>query len=102
MDNIKSLSFEKGVYSECYLKTSDNRYRKIIRNKLTPLELELFNTESGEDEKLFKFIKSFKYVFGSMAETIDAYVRLKYGQNADDFNFFTSIDEFNGEQLFSS
>jgi hypothetical protein len=37
--NIKSLDFKKNIFSECYLRSNDSRYRKIIRNYLTPLRL---------------------------------------------------------------
>ena len=75
---IKSLQFEKGVFSECYLKSSDNRIRKIIRLYLAPLELELFHTEMGEDQNLFKFYEEYRPFMNSNKETIDSYVRLKH------------------------
>ena len=89
-EKVDSLCFEKGVFSDCYLKTSDNRYRKIIRNYLSPLELELFNTEAGEDEKVMDFIHSFGKYFISTKKAIDAFVKLKKGGNLDDFNFISS------------
>ena len=76
---INSLSFKKGEYSECYLKSSDNRFRKIIRIYLSPLELELFHTEAGEDCSFLNFFKEYSPYMDGPKETIESYVRLKYG-----------------------
>jgi len=97
VENINSLSFEKGVFAECYLKTADNSYRKTIRNYLTALELELFHTEAGGDEKLFGFLQHFGRFFKSAKEAIETYVRLKHEQDKSDFDFFTSFDKGAGE-----
>ncbi|MEC7276961.1 MAG: hypothetical protein VXV96_11630 [Bdellovibrionota bacterium] len=78
VENIGSLEFQKGVFSECYLKSTDNRFRKIIRNYLTPLELELFHTEAGKDKKLESFLSKFEEFFDSSKEAIEAYVRLRH------------------------
>ena len=75
---IRSLRFEKGKYSECYLKSADNRFRKIIRLYLTPLEMELFHTEAGRDDNFFKFFNEYRPYLSSNKETIHSYVRLKH------------------------
>jgi len=74
---IKSLNFEKGSYSECYLKSSDNKYRKVLRIELTPLELELFHTEAQADDPLRRFINDNRQYFKSNKDVIDAFMRLK-------------------------
>ena len=89
-EKVDSLCFEKGIYSDCYLKTSDNRYRKTIRNYLSPLELELFNTEAGGEKKMMDFIHSFGKYFDSTKTAIEAFVNLKKGGKLDDFNFISS------------
>ena len=76
-DNINTLLYEKDVFSECYLKTPDNKFRKTLRVTLSPLEWELFQSNSGED-KLLKFIDENGRHFSSCKETIKSYVRLKY------------------------
>jgi type IV secretory pathway VirB4 component len=83
---IKDLHFKKNVYSDCYLKSSDNKYRKIIRNYLTPLELELFHTEPGGDDHLNLFLENNKQYFKSTKDAIDAFVGLKYAQDTNSFN----------------
>ena len=88
---IESLEFEKSIFSECYIKTKDNLIRKIIRNYLTALELEISHTESGEDELLLDFISNFNKYFSSPKQAIESFVRLKH-ENEDDFTFFTSIN----------
>lgn len=87
VENIGSLEFQKGVFSECYLKSTDNRFRKVIRNYLTPLELELFHTEAGKDKKMESFLSKFEEFFDSSKEAIEAYVRLRHEnfQNNNDF-----------------
>src|SRR3989339_384867 len=74
---IKSLRFEKGSFSECYLKSADNKIRKVLRIYLSPLELELFHTEAGEDSKFFDFFNKHRPFLDSNQEAINAYVRLK-------------------------
>ena len=76
-EQIKNLTFEKGKYSECYLKTQDNRYRKILRTRLTALENELFHTEAHKSDFLYKFYDDHKKYFESSKEVIDSFVRLK-------------------------
>ncbi len=75
---INSLEFEKGRFSECYLKSKDSSIRKILRNYLTPLELELAHTESGKDVPLLQFLQQLGQFFNSTPEAINAFVRLKY------------------------
>lgn len=77
-DQIDSLGFDKGNYSECYLKTQDNKYRKNIRIYLSPLEKELFHTESNKSEKLFSFYNDHRNYFDSNKETIESFVRLHH------------------------
>ncbi|OFZ38161.1 MAG: hypothetical protein A2504_17040 [Bdellovibrionales bacterium RIFOXYD12_FULL_39_22] len=75
---IKTLHFEKGSFSECYLKSADNKIRKVLRIYLSPLELELFHTEAGEDSKFFDFFNKHRPFLDSNQEAINAYVRLKH------------------------
>ena len=89
-ENIKSLNFSKGNFSDCYLKSSDNRYRKILRNYLTNLEYELFQTEAG-DTALINFIKKFGEYFNSKAEVIDSFVKLKTGGGLNDYDFDNNV-----------
>jgi hypothetical protein len=77
-ERISSLEYRKGEYSECYLKTQDNKIKKILRIFLSSLELELFHTESGRSENLFKFYDDNKDYFLTNRETIDAFVRLHH------------------------
>ena len=83
--NIKSLEFEKNVFSECYLKSTDNKYRKILKNYLSPLELELFHTEAGKDKKLNSFLNKFSEFFDSNQTAINSFVRLKHEDHSNDF-----------------
>jgi len=76
---ISSLRYRKGEYSECYLKTQDGIYKKILRIILSPLELELFHTESGQSDNFFKFFQDQRKYFSSNEETIDSFVRLHHG-----------------------
>lgn len=72
------MSLKKNVFSDCYLKTEDNKIKKVIRNYLSPLELELFNTEPEKQEQLKEFLKKFQRFFKNSKETIKSYVRLKH------------------------
>lgn len=76
---ISSLQYKKGEYSECYFKTQDGHFKKILRIFLSPLELELFHTESGKSERFFKFIKDNRDYFGSSKEAVESFVRLQHG-----------------------
>ena len=76
---IKSLQYEKGAYSECYLKSTDNKIKKILRIDLNPLEYELFHTEVGRSKNLFKFYEDHREYFSSNKETIESFVRLHHG-----------------------
>ena len=87
VENIKNLRFSKGIFSDCYLKSSDNRYRKTLRNYLSPLELELFQTEAGEDQPLLDFLEKFGKYFETTAKACQAFVKLKQGENLHDFDF---------------
>jgi hypothetical protein len=89
-DRIALLEFEKAKFSECYLKSKDNSIRKIIRNYLTPLELELAHTESQEDQALLQFIDRFQNYFNSTKQAIEAFVRLRY-EDKEHFNLFTNL-----------
>lgn len=86
LSNLSSLQFEKGSFSDCYLKSTDSRFRKVIRNFLTPLELELFHTEAGEDEHLQKFLKKNGEFFKNSKEAINAFIGLKYAKDTISFN----------------
>ena len=86
LQNINSLDFEKGIFSDCYLKSSDSKYRKIIRNYLTPLELELFHTEAGEADRLNRFLDRNHEFFENNKRAMDAFVGLKYAQDTFSFN----------------
>ena len=87
----KDFSLKRNVFSDCYLKSSDHSFQKIIRNFLTPLELELFNTESIDNDEVFKFINQFGEVYSSPGQAIDSYVRLKYGSHKEDYDVFNSL-----------
>ena len=76
-ERIQSLGYEKDTYAECYLKTPDNKFRKVLRIYLNALERELFRTDYGAEVKLLSFIERSKEFFDSIPETINAYVRLK-------------------------
>jgi len=76
---ISSLQYQKGEYSECYFKTQDGLYKKILRIFLSPLELELFHTDSGQSDNFLKFFKDQRDYFSSNRETIDSFVRLHHG-----------------------
>ena len=86
LSNLASLQFKKGSYSDCYLKSTDSRFRKNIRNFLTPLELELFHTEVGEDDHLNKFLKKNGAFFKNNKEAINAFIGLKYAKDTNSFN----------------
>ena len=81
---IKSLRFEKGSYSQCYLKSSDDRYRKILQKSLTPLEYEIMHTDAGMEDKLLTFLDHFGGYFESTRDAVDAFVRLRH----DESNFY--------------
>ena len=86
-ERINSLEFEKKHFSDCYLKSSDGKYQKVLRNFLTPLEYELFHTER-DDDKLFSFLKTYGSYFSSNKKAIESYVRLKHGK---DFDFLPTL-----------
>ena len=92
IENIMSLGFKKNVYAECYLKTTDNRIRKTIRNYLSPVELQLFHTEAGQDLKYSTFLYRFEEFFESRKDATQAYVRLK---NEEINNPFYFANEYN-------
>jgi len=96
--NINSLEFKKGIFSECYLKSSDNRYRKKIKNYLTPIELQLFHTEAGADLKFNLFVNQFKDYFSTHKEVVDAYVRLIHDEANNSF-YFTDKHENTGKHI---
>ena len=97
---IQSLRFSKGQFSDCYLKSQDNKYRKIMRIYLTPLELELFNTEISDSAPFMQFFKQNRAYFSSNQETIDAYIRIKYGNYEENSypRFRSGDDTGPGEQ----
>ena len=79
-DNQKvgELLYEKGLFSEFYLKTQDNNHKKSLRLYLSALEKELFHTEAGKSNQLFKFIDDHKDYYSTTRESIDNYVRLHH------------------------
>ena len=81
IERIQNLRFEKGHYSRCYLKSSDNKYRKIMENALTPVEFEIMHTDAGSEEKLLTFLNRFGAFFDSKKDAIDAFVRLRHENN---------------------
>ena len=84
-ENIESLGFEKGKYSDCYLLSTDNRYRKTVRNYLTDLELELFQTEPKSSDDMLDFLEKFGKYFDSNKDAIDSFVKLKKGGQLNDY-----------------
>jgi hypothetical protein len=89
VESIGNLAFQKDLFSECYLKSADNKFRKTIRNYLTPLELELFHTEAGKNQKLDDFLAHFESYFDSTKEAVNAYVRLHHENMDNSFYFRT-------------
>ena len=77
-DLMKSLEYEKGIFSDCYLRSSDGKIRKIIRIFLSSLEYELFHTDDGKDNCLNKFIKEQGGFFPSYKEAISRFVEMRY------------------------
>jgi hypothetical protein len=75
---IKELKYQKNVYSECYLRSSDNKYRKILRVRLSNTELELFNTEADSFERFYQYLDNNRQYFKTNKDTIDSYVRMIY------------------------
>ena len=84
---IKSLRFEKGSHSQCYLKSSDNNCRKTLENAPTPLEFEIMHTDAGGENKLLNFLDRFGEFFDSDKDAIEAFVRLRHEKN----NFFDRL-----------
>ena len=91
MDRIRSLRFGKGTYSQCYLKSSDNKYRKILENALTPLEYEIMHSDAGGENKLLNFLDRFGASFDSTKDAIRAFVRLRH-ENDHFVRRFIDID----------
>ena len=81
LTRIHALQFSKGHFSDCYLKSQDNKYRKNLRLYLSNLELELFNTEVGDSAPFMEFFNNNRAYFSSNRDTIDAYIRIKYGND---------------------
>ena len=79
IERVNSLRFIKGQFSDCYLKSGDNLYRKIMRIYLSDLELELFNTEVEDSAPFMQFFNQNRAYFSSNRDTIDAYMRMKHG-----------------------
>jgi hypothetical protein len=75
---LKELEYKKGHFSDCYLKTQDERFKKVIRIFLTPLEYELFHTETQRNDLFDKFYFKNREYFESNSKTIDAFVRLHH------------------------
>ncbi len=83
-ENIRTLACEKDSFAECYFKTPDNKFRKTLRIHLSPLELELFKTDYGSEKQLLRFIDQTREFFNTVPESINAFVRLKYGHHQED------------------
>ena len=91
VERINSLRFEKGVYSQCYLKSSDDRYRKIMENSLTPLEYEIMHSDAGMEDKLLTFINRAGIAFDSNRDAVQSFVRLRHEDNDFYRRFVDSI-----------
>ena len=76
---IKDLKSVKNKFSECYLKSHDNKYKKVIRLELSPLEYELFNTEFERKSLFEKFFEKNREHFLTNSDAIDSFVRLHHG-----------------------
>ncbi|PIP91060.1 MAG: hypothetical protein COV38_13305 [Bdellovibrionales bacterium CG11_big_fil_rev_8_21_14_0_20_38_13] len=81
IERINQLRFVKNVVSECYLVTKNQRFKKILGIYLSSLERELFHTEDGEDQPLMNYLNEKRAYFASNSEAIEAFVRLRYGEN---------------------
>lgn len=77
-DRVEGLSFVKNKYTQCYLKSSDNKIRKTLTVELTPLEWELFNTEPNHNDQFYSYFADHRKYFSSNKKTIDSYIRMKY------------------------
>jgi hypothetical protein len=77
IEKIKSLEFQKESFSDCYLKSSDEKIKKVLRNILSTRELELFNTEYGRSHRLQLFLKDNSKYFKNNREAIDAFIGLQ-------------------------
>jgi len=76
---ISELCLEKGKFSECYLKSSDNKFRKTLVVELDPLRVELFHTEPVDGDPMLEFISENQKYFQNTKEMIDSFVRLRHG-----------------------
>ena len=88
-ERVGGLQFEKNVFSDCYLKSMDGEIQKVLRIFLSPLELELFNTEAGGSDGIIDFINRFGRYFESNAQAIENFVRLRHDE--DNLSFFTDL-----------
>ena len=91
-ERIQSLGYEKDTFAECYLKTPDNKFRKVLRIYLDALEWELFRTDHGAEVKLLSFIERNKDFFDTVPETINAYVRLKNENTKENRRLLNLLD----------
>jgi hypothetical protein len=85
-ERVNSLGYLKGDYSECYLKSSDNELKKVLVNVLSDKQLEVFNTEPNQRERLSLFLENNAKYFESTKKAIDAYVGVVHGNFKEDFN----------------
>ena len=76
---ISELCLEKGSFSECYLKSSDNKIKKTLVVELDFLRSELFHTEPVDGDPMLEFISENQKYFKNTKETIDSFVRLRHG-----------------------
>ncbi len=85
-EKISSLDYQKNVYSDCYIKTSDEKYRKILRNKLSELELEISHSEPSKEDPLLSFVDKNHQFFETIKDAFHAFVGLKYAKDINSFN----------------
>lgn len=74
-DKISSLEFMKGEYSEFYYKSE--KHKKIIRYYPTLKELETFESDKIQEEKMLNYINE-KCAYFTVDEAINQWVRDKY------------------------
>jgi hypothetical protein len=75
---VQNLEYRKGEYSECYLKSQDGKYKKVLRIFLTALEYELFHTEVARNDLFYKFYQDNREYFETNSSAIESFVRLHH------------------------
>lgn len=82
LDVISGLKSERGIYSECYIKS--DAFKKVARLFIDPLEYELFTTTREDNFAIEKFLAKERDIF-SFQESMNRWVSFKYdfgGMNA--------------------